>query len=301
MNRAQLKGRFSQLRVWTRQDQRAPHKPLLALYAIGRIFAQKPRLTRFDEIERPLTDLLREFGPSRSSYHPEYPFYRLAADGIWELTAIEGAVTRASNADPKKTELKRLGTKGGFTQEVFELLRRDPALCGELVNELLHAHFPETFHRDLLDAVGIPGGALFAPIEPPRGRSKAFREQILTAYEYCCAICGLDIRLGAGTIAIEAAHIKWHHAGGPDTESNGLALCSLHHKLFDRGVFTFGENRALLVSERAVGGTGFEHWVLRFHGREPSAPIRMEYRPKDEFVAWHRSEVFQEPPREITS
>ena len=27
-------------------------------------------------------------------------------------------------------------------------------------------------------------------------------------------------------------------AGGPDHESNGLALSSLHHKLFDMGVFT---------------------------------------------------------------
>jgi putative restriction endonuclease len=25
-------------------------------------------------------------------------------------------------------------------------------------------------------------------------------------------------------VALEAAHIKWHQAGGPDEESNGLAL-----------------------------------------------------------------------------
>ena len=37
------------------------------------------------------------------------------------------------------------------------------------------------------------------------------------------------------TLGIEAAHIKWHQAGGPDTEDNGLALCTLHHKRFDRG------------------------------------------------------------------
>ena len=35
-----------------------------------------------------------------------------------------------------------------------------------------------------------------------------------------------------------AAHIKWFQARGQDVVPNGLALCSLHHKIFDLGAFT---------------------------------------------------------------
>jgi len=60
---------------------------------------------------------------------------------------------------------------------------------------------------------------------------------VLTAYEWRCAVCGFDVQLGAIPIALDAAHIRWHQANGPDTERNGLALCALHHKTFDLGVF----------------------------------------------------------------
>jgi HNH endonuclease len=38
------------------------------------------------------------------------------------------------------------------------------------------------------------------------------------------------------SVGIEAAHVQWFNFGGPDSLDNGLALCSLHHKLFDVGV-----------------------------------------------------------------
>jgi HNH endonuclease len=59
---------------------------------------------------------------------------------------------------------------------------------------------------------------------------------VLTAYEYRCAVCGFDVRLGSVSIALDAAHIRWHQAGGADLEKNGLALCVLHHKTFDLGL-----------------------------------------------------------------
>jgi len=53
---------------------------------------------------------------------------------------------------------------------------------------------------------------------------------VLRAYEYRCAVCGFDVRLGSVSIALDAAHIRWHQAGGPETESNGLALCVLRER-----------------------------------------------------------------------
>ena len=45
-----------------------------------------------------------------------------------------------------------------------------------------------------------------------------------SAYGDRCAVCG-----------VEAAHVMWLQAGGPDDVRNGLVLCALHHAAFDRG------------------------------------------------------------------
>ncbi len=47
--------------------------------------------------------------------------------------------------------------------------------------------------------------------------------------------------------------MRWWSHDGPDEVDNGLCLCSLHHKLFDRGVLGLGEDRRILVSQRFVG------------------------------------------------
>jgi putative restriction endonuclease len=98
-------------------------------------------------------------------------------------------------------------------------------------------------------------------------------------------------------VAIEAAHIQWHQAGGPDHEDNGIALCSLHHKLFDRGVFTISQERVMLVAEDAHGSKGFDEWLMRYHGTEIRQPIHPQYQPKDLFLGWHIREVFRGPAR----
>lgn len=91
------------------------------------------------------------------------------------------------------------------------------------------------------------------------------------------------------------AHIKWHQVGGPDSEENGIALCSLHHKLFDRGVFSLSGSKQLLVAENAHGTNGFEEWLMRFHGKEICSPVHPNYAPKEAFINWHVREVFKGP------
>ena len=41
-----------------------------------------------------------------------------------------------------------------------------------------------------------------------RRRDPCFRQRILKAYEYRCAVCGFDVRLGSISIALDAAHIR---------------------------------------------------------------------------------------------
>src|SRR3954464_13679087 len=86
--------RFDALNVWKQGDQRAPHKPLLILYALGR-WQQGITEVTFLEAEPALTELLRRFGPQRKSNPPEQPFWRLQNDGVW--------VVRAPSPLPLKT------------------------------------------------------------------------------------------------------------------------------------------------------------------------------------------------------
>jgi putative restriction endonuclease len=292
MTEEQLKQHLQQLTIWKKGDQRAPHKPLLVLYALAKYQSEKVSILPYEEVKPKLKELLMEFGPRRRSYAPEEPFVRLTGDGIWQLDKV------MDHRDPRNKLLLKENVKGGFTEEVRRLFDRQPLLLKEAAELLLHEHFPETMHEDILDAVGLDM-EMYAVSRKRRARDPRFRDKILRAYEYRCAVCGFNVRIGSQLVGIEAAHIKWHQMGGPDTEENGMALCSLHHKLFDRGVFTITPSRILLVAEEANGSAGFQEWLLDFHGREISAPVRPAYKPDESFIHWHVKEVFKGPERYV--
>jgi putative restriction endonuclease len=281
--------RFDRLAVWSRGDQRAPHKPLLVLYALGRWCRGDQSAVAFSDVDRDLTELLKEFGPPRRSYHPEYPFWRLQNDGVWAVSSTAPMPPRQSNTDPPKGVLLANAAAGGFTDEVKEALRASPALPGKIAGLLLERHFPETLHQDILQAVGLD----LTPQATGRRRDPAFRKRVLTAYEFRCAVCGFDVRLAGASVALDAAHIRWVQAAGPDEEPNGLALCVLHHKLFDLGAFTVGKDGRVLVSEQAHGTGGFDESLMRHHGREARRPLRPEWNPNAAFLDWHVQEVFR--------
>ena len=142
--------------------------------------------------------------------------------------------------------------------------------------------------KDILNAVGLT----LETVPARRKRDPAFRQRVLKAYEYRCAVCGFDVRLGTVPIALDAAHIRWHQFGGPDEESNGLALCVLHHKTFDLGAFTVAEG-VLLVSDHANGSAGFQENLLAYHGKPVRPPQHPDWRPEPGHLEWHGREVFK--------
>jgi putative restriction endonuclease len=193
---------FDKLNVWSRGDQRAPHKPLLVLYALGRWGRGEAGDIPFKQVDPDLTGLLKEFGPPRQSYHPEYPIWRLQNDGVWVVHATGPLTPRQGNTDAKKSDLVAKDAAGGFTPEVQAALRSDPALVSEVAARLLENHFPESIHADILNAVGLTPGVDEAAAKK---RDPRFRQRVLTAYEYRCAVCGFDVRLGSVSIALDAA------------------------------------------------------------------------------------------------
>lgn len=283
MTREELLEKIKHLKIWKKEDQRAPHKPLLILYALGQLQSLQQLQLLYSEVKLPLKELLIEFGPPRSSYHPEQPFVRLAGDGIWELSE---EVDKRSFTDKSLLQINLIG---GFKESIHELLKTDRTLIRDIAQFLLNEHFPDTIHEDILRAVGLEFETYVK-----RKRDPKFKEKILQAYEYSCAICGC---LGHNLVGVEAARIKWHQAGGPDVENNGIALCSMHHKLFDRGVFTFSKEKELLVAAQAHATHGFEDWLMKFHGQKIREPIHPVYQSQGDFIEWHVREVFKGPAR----
>jgi putative restriction endonuclease len=216
-DKSQILEKVQKLTVWRRHGERAPHKPLLLLLALGRLAHGCPRLGEYKDLAEPLLRLLRQYGPPRRSIHPESPFWRLQADGLWEITGDRKFKQRKGNSDPLKSELIRQNPLAGFTPETFDQLHNDRDLFEQTVHLLLNSHFPESMHEDLLRDVGIDFS-----IKKGGKRDSNFADGVLKAYGNVCAICGYDVRVGSAVLGIEAAHIKWCLAGGPNEIDNGL-------------------------------------------------------------------------------
>lgn len=297
MTKEEFLKRIGDLTVWSTRGQRAPHKPLLLLLALGDASQRRPRQSTFAEVEPRLRQLLVRFGPPRKAHHSEFPFVRLGNDGVWDVTQFED-LPRNRSGDVSRKYLIDHGIAAGFPESLFAALAANPSLIADAAQLLLDGHFPASLHEDICNAVGLTTHEVRDT--PRRTRDPKFRHDVLRAYERHCAVCGFDIRLVDDLLGLEAAHIKWHAAGGPDKVCNGLALCGLHHKALDRGAIGIEPDRSrfrVLVSAEVNGHSQAMRWLLDYAGQTLRQPISSHWAPNPTFVDWHRKEVFRGPAR----
>ncbi len=182
-------------------------------------------------------------------------------------------------------------------------MRADARLLALAARHLLDTNFPESLHADICRVVGLDLEAVEVQAAQERmaslrRRDPAFRDRVLVAYEYRCAMCGYDGRLGTEAVALDAAHVRWWAFDGPDTMENGICLCSMHHKLLDRGVVGISDDLTVAVSSRFIGrGRAAEILVLELLGQPLREPQRGQAQPEAAYVEWHRGQVFSGPAR----
>ncbi|HSM60911.1 MAG TPA: hypothetical protein VK849_08950, partial [Longimicrobiales bacterium] len=139
--RDQIRARFHDLGVWKRAGERAPYKPLLLLYALGRYAHGAPRLIEYERLDRDLVRLFRDFGPPRGRHNPVYPFWYLRTDGVWEVPGGEAArVREGKSSEPTRTWLRENRVAGGLTPDLFDAVKGDPSLLRDVASDLLEAH-----------------------------------------------------------------------------------------------------------------------------------------------------------------
>lgn len=296
---------FANIRMAPASGGRAVHKPLLILFWLGRLERGEPRLAAFADVEGAFKQLLAEFGSANAPATRQLPFWHLCndADGsVWQLESAGGIAIATQGPAPGVTWFRDQGVRAGFAPVVDSLLRADQSLRAALARQLLAQNFPETLHGDISAQIGLdidqPVLANNAAL-PGRRRNPAFRERVLRAYEYRCCVCGFDLRIGNVSAGLEAAHIQWFTADGPDVESNGMAMCALHHKIFDLGAFTVEPaNLSIVFSQNLQLGDATRAHLLSYHGAGIIGPQSTAYAPDRAYLNWHAKEVFKGPGRD---
>ena len=293
-NEDDLLDRLSRVSVNIHKNRRAPNKPLLLLLALGRALNDDERLVAYTEIERPLKRLLVEFGPPRKTVHPEHSFGHLRTDGLWEIPG-DSILPASASGTPLVSGLREHSAKGGFPEDIFQLLKQNPRIVHNAAQLILETHFPHTLHDCIRAACNLPfvRETYLARVSK---RDRAFRTDVLSAYGNCCAACGYDLRLNDVVFGIDAAHIKWHSQSGPDIVTNGLALCSLHHVALDSGALGLHQSDddevvRLLVSSGVSGGEAARR-LQNLHGAALRQPANIEFSPCKKYIKWHQNQVF---------
>nr|WP_232806734.1 HNH endonuclease [Geodermatophilus chilensis] len=260
------------------------------LLALGRLAETGSSSLPWSVAEDKLADLIQEFGPTSKTPRAQsaaYPFTRLRADGVWTLDR---------NVPMDNLKPLREGVTGRLEASLEKALKDRPELLDAVARGLVESHFPGTVAPDVLASVGLDPdlleGRSVSGGSRERRRSSSWPTAVIAAWDRQCAFCGFDGAAGGGVVGIEAAHVRWFKLGGPDDLDNGLALCSLHHKLFDRGILGLDDDFAVVVSQRFSARTSQGRAVYDLHGQRlrprPGTPL-----PAERHVLWHREQVFQ--------
>ncbi len=112
-----------------------------------------------------------------------------------------------------------------------------------------------------------------------------FRRIILTSYHHACAVCDLPI-----SELLVASHIVgWAvDVANRMNPRNGLCLCAIHDRAFDRGLLHIDDTCTISIAESVVrirDRVAVDQYFLRFEGQEIRMPER--WLPDPAFLRRH--------------
>jgi hypothetical protein len=160
--------RIGGIRRWSRGGYRAPYKPLLLLYALGRFQREGAAPIPYSAAEGRLVRMLEEFGPPRSTT-PAYPFHHLTGDGIWLVDTCDGPGSPGASAGRLRTS----GAAGRLAPDLVDALNTDPGLLVRIARSLLDNNFEPSLHEDICQLAGLE---LLADMDPFFGGGEMINE-----------------------------------------------------------------------------------------------------------------------------
>jgi putative restriction endonuclease len=119
-----------------------------------------------------------------------------------------------------------------------------------------------------------------------------FRAAVLASYGYECAVCRIAI-----PELLNASHIiPWSaDAARRADPTNGLAMCALHDRAFDRGLLAVNDDLRILVSRRAIVADPPEvHRVALVQASGQALTMPERFQPDRSALRFHRQNVFSD-------
>ncbi|MGH4018732.1 MAG: HNH endonuclease [Pseudonocardiaceae bacterium] len=139
---------------------------------------------------------------------------------------------------------------------------------------------------DEVEPLGVPASEqrrYAASVARRRLHQVMFRSRVLVAYETSCAVCRLH-----EPVLLEASHIVGDAAGGEPVVQNGLSLCTIHHRAFDRNLLGVSPDHQVRIHPRILSqadGPMLRHGLQEMHGWSLQLPRRRADRPDRERLA----------------
>jgi putative restriction endonuclease len=291
--------KLAKLKVDRARGDPAPHKPLLLLVILdlaesGQLPPMPLRLTP-DLAFRFCTFWGVVAGRRRQRPDVRYPFYHLKSDGFWAPLGGDG-----------KPAADRRQARSAVMPADFLAIVENPVYREHARRILIASYFPPDERIGLSTLVGLPiptdeevvrDANYKAPDEArQRGREGRFRLQVVTAYQYTCALTGYRLTtIDAGSI-VDAAHIHQFASSRNNEPQNGIALSKNAHWLFDNGLWSIADDYTVLVATDHFAEECPDQKALReYHGQRIHLPVNASLWPDPAHLDWHRRMRFQGP------
>lgn len=274
----------------------APHKPLLLL-----VFLELVEKGQFTGGSLPLSadlafrfDTFFEVVKHRRSARPDVrmPFHHLGTQGFWS--------PKMANGEPSQ---HRSTTAYVVPDPEFVDACRDPAYRHQARQLLISTHFEPAERNALYNLVGmeIPAAdeiARLACFSEPHdaeraGRSGRFRIDVVSAYNYTCALTGYRVTTISSGAIVDAAHIHQFSKSQNNDLNNGIALCKNAHWQFDRGLWTISDDyRVIVATEGFSESSPNQKSLAEMDGQRLLLPLQESAWPAPVYLAWHRKNQF---------
>jgi len=121
-----------------------------------------------------------------------------------------------------------------------------------------------------------------------RAKQQAFSNKVKTNYNNQCAICSIKTK----EFLIGSHIIPWSKRKDIRIKpSNGICLCSLHDKAFDKGFISLTNDLKIIITEIKLDDLQLVNELKKINGKKIFKP--KIHAPEKEFLEYHREAIFR--------
>ncbi|MBP1629295.1 MAG: endonuclease [Bacteroidetes bacterium] len=309
---------FSKLRR-DKSNGGAPHKPIL-LISLIQAYQKEIYTSKFIDINVDIVSLFKSnwasLVTSKHSCIFTLPFFHLRSEPFWSLVPKYGyeEIVTSIKTIRSFNEIKQL-LEGAIIAEDLLLLMLNGETSNELLNHLLVTYFSETksnykstnyYLEDIENQIVLEPEYDYKKrievIETELSkdefqeeifvRGSIFKREIPKLYSYTCCISGLRVDSSENISIIDACHIVPFSESKNDKLTNGLALCPLLHRAFDRGLISISTDYRVIINKNfeEIGNSSYS--IKQFENVNIILPQNELFYPSIESLRSHNTRFF---------